>query len=143
MVGTAESVADVAGENAGYRFESFEEMEEALVNLVRWPEETEQGKVWKIRCRKIKTGNDPKYGRYIRIDGMGGGTPYNIYENLPLSQQDPLRLRYSWEHFRSASVLLELLVTESATIFGGSMELIMKWLAKHSGSIIEDNKFSP
>jgi hypothetical protein len=48
---------------------------------------------------------------------------------------------YSWEHFREAAVLLELLVTESATIFGGSMQLIMKWLSDHAESIIEDTKF--
>jgi hypothetical protein len=118
-------------------------MEEAIVNLVRWPEENEQGKVWKIRCKKIKTGHDPKHGRYVIIEGAGNGSTYSIYEKMPLSQQDPKRLRYSWEHFRDASVLLELLVTESTAIFGGSMELIKKWMARHSKAIIDQNKYTP
>ena len=142
MMEVSNPVSNDTPASGGHRFESFEAMEEALVNLVRWPEDTPDGQVWKVRCRRIRAGLDPKYGRYVSIDGMGGGTPYVIYEKLPPTQQTPHRLRYSWEHFREASVLLEFLVTESATIFGGRMELIMKWLARHAGSIIEENKYS-
>lgn len=125
----------------GYRFDSFEAMEEALINLVRWPEEGESGRNWRIRCRKIESGHDPKFGRYVSITGIGGDTEYHIYEKLSRDREDPNRLIFSWEHFRDAAVLLELLVTESATIFGGSMKLIMKWLSDHAQSIIEDTKF--
>lgn len=127
--------------NDGYRFHSFEAMEEALINLVRWPEESESGREWKIRCRKVETGIDPKHGRFVCLTGVGGDTRYYIYEKLPLEKQNPDKLVFSWEHFRDASVLLELLVTESATIFGGSMKLITKWLSDHAESIIEDTKF--
>lgn len=125
----------------GYRFSSFEAMEEALVNLVRWPEEGEPGREWKIRCQKFESGVDPKHGRFICLTGVGGDTRYYIYEKLPLEREDPRKGVYSWEHFREASVLLEMLVTESATIFGGSMKLIMKWLSDHAESIIEDTRF--
>jgi hypothetical protein len=125
----------------GYRFESFEAMERALINLVRWPEDGKSGRDWKIRCQKVESGNDPKFGRYISITGVGGETEYHIYEKLTREREDPRRMIYSWEHFREAAVLLELLVTESATIFGGSMQLIMKWLSDHAESIIEDTKF--
>ena len=124
-----------------YRFESYEAMEEALINLVRWPEEGDSGREWKIRCRKVESGVDPKYGRFVCLTGVGGSARYYIYEKLPLEQEDPRKFVYSWEHFRDASVLLELLVTESATIFGGSMKLIMKWLSDNARSIIEDTKF--
>jgi len=124
-----------------YRFDSFEAMEEALVNLVRWPEEGDSGREWKIRCQKVEAGVDPTYGRFICLTGVDGHTRYYIYEKLPLEQEDPRKLVYSWEHFRDASVLLELLVTESATIFGGSMKLIMKWLADNAETIIEDTRF--
>lgn len=125
----------------GYRFDSFEAMEEALINLVRWPEEGESGREWKIRCRKVESGVDPKHGRFICLTGVGGDARYYIYENLSLEQQDPGKRVYSWEHFREASVLLEMLVAESATIFGGSMKLIIKWLGDHAESIIEDTKY--
>ncbi|MDZ7842399.1 MAG: hypothetical protein U5R46_16490 [Gammaproteobacteria bacterium] len=125
----------------GYRFDSFEAMEEALLNLIRWPEEGESGREWKIRCRKVESGADSKHGRFICLTGVGGDTRYYIYEKLPLEKQEPRKQLYSWEHFRDASVLLELLVTESATIFGGSMKLIMKWLSDHAESIIEDTRF--
>lgn len=125
----------------GYRFDSFEAMEEALINLIRWPEEGESGREWKIRCQKVQAGVDPQYGRFICLTGVDGQARYCIYEKLPLEQEDPRKMVYSWEHFRDASVLLELLVTESATIFGGSMKLIMKWLADNAESIIEDTKF--
>lgn len=116
-------------------------MEEALLNLIRWPEEGESGREWKIRCRKVESGVDPKHGRFICLTGVGGDTRYYIYEKLPLEQQELRKQVYSWQHFRDASVLLKLLVTESATIFGGSMKLIMKWLSDHAESIIEDTKF--
>lgn len=116
-------------------------MEEALINLVRWPEEGESGQEWRIRCRKVETGVDPKYGRFVCLTGVGGDTRYYIYEKLPMERQNPGKLIFSWEHFRDASVLMELLVTESATIFGGSMKLIMKWLSDHAESIIEDTKY--
>ena len=124
-----------------YHFHSFEAVEEAVINLVRWPEDGESGREWKIRCRKIETGHDAKLGRYVCITGVDGGARYYIYEHLPLDRQQPRKLTYSWEHFRDASVLLELLVTESATIFGGSMELIMKWFSDNAESIIDDTKF--
>lgn len=126
---------------SGYQFDNFEAMEEALINLVRWPEEGQAGRDWKIRCRKIESGLDPKFGRYISITGIGGDTEYHIYENLSREREDPNRLIFSWEHFRDAAVLLELLVTESATIFGGSMKLILKWLSDHAQSIIEDTRY--
>jgi len=116
-------------------------MEEALINLVRWPEDGESGREWKIRCRRVESGVDPKRGRFICLTGVGGDARYYIYENLPLDRQDPRKRVFSWEHFRDASVLLELMVTESATIFGGSMQLIMQWLSDHAESIIEDTKF--
>jgi hypothetical protein len=72
---------------------------------------------------------------------VGGDIKYYIYEDLSPDRQDPRRQTYSWQHFRDASVLLELLVTESASIFGGSMKLIMKWLSDHAESIIEDTRF--
>lgn len=126
---------------SGYQFNSFEAMEEALINLVRWPEPGTKGQDWKIRCKKVESGVDPKFGRYISITGVSGNTEYHIYERLSKEQEDPRRFIYSWEHFRDAAVLLELMVTESATIFGGSMKLIMKWLSDHAESIIEDTKF--
>lgn len=135
-----ETVAERRSEG-GYRFDSFEAMEEALINLVRWPEEGESGRDWKIRCQKVECGEDPKFGRYISITGVGGDIEYHIYKNLSRDREDPRRMIYSWEHFRNAAVLLELLVTESATIFGGSMQLIMKWLSDHAESIIEDTRF--
>ncbi len=125
----------------GYRFENFEAMEEALINLVRWPEEGDSGREWQIRCRKVEAGVDPTHGRFIRLTGVGEGAPYRIYEKLPLEKQDPVKRMYSWEHFRDASVLLELLVTESSAIFGGPMKLIMRWLSDHAESIIEDTRF--
>lgn len=127
----------------GYQFESFDEVQEALLNLVRWPENDGRGMEWKVRCRKVETGRDPKRGRYVCLTGMGGNMRYYVYEDLPLDKQDILDQKFSWEHFKDASVLLELLVTESATIFGGSMELIMKWLRKHAGSIIEETRYRP
>jgi len=136
--------SETAGSRSGgYRFGSFEEFEEAVVNLVRWPEDEGGGRQWKIRCRKIEVTVDPRYGRCITITGLGGGMPYSIYENLPETEQDENRRRYHWEHFRDASVLLEMLVTHSDTIFGGPMELIMNWLAKYSESIIAENKYQP
>lgn len=125
----------------GYRFETFAAMEEALINLVRWPEEGDASPDWKIRCRKVETGTDRKYGRYICLTGVGGDTRYYIYEKLPLDKQDPRKAVYSWEHFRHASVLLEMLVTESATIFGGPMKLIMNWLSAHAQAIIEGTRY--
>lgn len=126
---------------SGYRFESFDAMAEALINLVRWPEEDDPGGDWKIRCKKVEAGVDPKYGRFVCITGVGGDTRYYVYENLPLDRQDPRKLMYSWEHFRDASVLMELLVTESATIFGGSMALIMRWLSDNAEAIIADTRY--
>lgn len=126
----------------GYHFDTFEAMEEALINLVRWPEEGESGTEWRIRCKKVEAGLDPKFGRFVCITGIGGDTRYCIYQNLSLDRQDPRKLMYSWEYFRDASVLLELLVTESATIFGGSMKLVMKWLSDHAESIIEDTRYN-
>lgn len=130
-----------ARSGSGYRFESFAAMEEALLNLVRWPEEGDAGSDWKIRCRKVETGTDRKHGRYVCLTGVGGDTRYYIYEKLPLEKQDPRKAIYSWEHFRDASVLLELLVTESATIFGGPMKLIMNWLSAHAQAIIEGTRY--
>lgn len=135
------SAQNQARSGGGYRFDSFEAMEEALINLVRWPEAGESGRQWKIRCQKVEAGVDPRHGRFVRLTGVGGETRYDIYEKLPLEQQDPRKRVYSWEHFRDASVLLELLVTESATIFGGPMKLIMKWLSDHAESIIADTKY--
>lgn len=126
---------------SGYRFDNFEEFQEAVINLVRWPEDGPDGRRWKIRCEKLETGHDPKRGRFLCVTGVGGDVKYYIYEDLSLDQQDPRRQTYSWQHFRDASVLLELLVTESASIFGGSMKLIMKWLSDHAESIIEDTRF--
>lgn len=125
----------------GYRFESFEAVAEALMNLVRWPEAGGAGRDWKIRCKKVEAGVDPKYGRFVCITGVGGGTRYYVYENLSLERQDPRKRMYSWEHFRDASVLMELLVVESATIFGGSMELIMRWLSDNAETIIANTKY--
>lgn len=126
---------------SGYRFDSFESMQEALLNLVRWPEDGPDGKEWKIRCRKVETGQDAKLGRYVCIVGMSGDARYYIYEGLSLDRQDARKHMYSWEHFRDASVLLEMLVTESAAIFGGSMKLIMRWLSANAQSIIEDTRY--
>lgn len=135
------STQSQARSRGGYRFDSFEAMEEALINLVRWPEEGDSERQWQIRCRKVEAGIDPRHGRFVRLTGVGGDTRYHIYEKLPLESQDPRKRVYSWEHFRDASVLLELLVTESTTIFGGSMKLIMRWLSDHAESIIEDTRF--
>lgn len=129
------------GSKGAYRFENFDSLQDAVINLVRWPEEGPDGRQWKIRCEKLDTGHDPKNGRFVCITGVGGDTRYYIYEKLSLDRQDERRQMYSWEHFRDASVLLELLVTESASIFGGSMKLIMKWLSDNAESIIEDTKF--
>lgn len=147
--GSTVEAAARAGGRRGYRFESFEAMEEALISLVRWPDEDEEGDAhraggggdWRIRCRKVEAGYDPKYVRFVCLTGMAGNTKYYIYQNLPLSRQDPRKRIYSWEHFRDASVLLELLVAESATLFGGSMRRIVDWLSEHAESIIDDTRY--
>ena len=123
-----------------YEFESFAALQEAIINLLRWPDEQMGHTNWSLRCNRLSVTEDAKQGKCIEITGVTDAK-LKIYENLSIEQQDTGRRIYSWLHFKKAAVLLELLVRESGAIFGGPMRLIMVWLSRNAQAIINDTKY--